>query len=502
MTKAFTISDPLASVSAETRAFLGQKHKLFIGGDSVDAADGARRDVVDPATGKVISNVADASPEDVNRAVAAARKAFDGGAWAETKPLERVKLLWRIGELIDKYSEQLAELDTLDEGSPYGVVKNGYIAGAAEHFRYFAGWANKITGDTLPVSLPGDWHVYTTREPVGVVGQILPWNVPFLMMAWKLAPALAAGCTVVVKPAEDTPLSAMLFADICREAGVPEGVVNIVTGDGKIGAALVDHYDVDKIGFTGSTATGQAIVRAASGNLKRVSLELGGKSPVFVFPDADIDGLIPQVAEAVYLNSGQACSAGSRLYIHEDVYDRVIEGVAAYSEGLKLGHGLDPATNMGPIISQKQYERVNGLLDTGVKQGASMVAGGDAGMEGYFVRPTLLRDVTPEMTVYKEEIFGPVISAMKLNTRNIDELAREANNTEYGLAASIWTKDLPLAHKLAAKVRAGTIWLNAHNMIDPSMGWGGFKQSGWGREMGRSAMDIYTEQKTVAMKIG
>jgi phenylacetaldehyde dehydrogenase len=502
MNKPFSFDNPLDQVSVETRSFLQEQHKLFIGGDDREAVEGARRDVVDPATGKVISNVADATAKDVDLAVAAARKAFDGGPWRQTTPGERVKLLWRIAELIDKYSVQLAELDTLDEGSPYGVVKNGYIAGAAEHFRYFSGWANKISGDTLPVSLPGEWHVYTQREPVGVVAQILPWNVPFLMMAWKLAPALAAGCSVVVKPAEDTPLSAIFFARICREAGVPEGAVNIVTGDGKIGAALVDHGDVDKVGFTGSTATGQAIVRAASGNLKRVSLELGGKSPVFVFPDADIDAAIPQVAEAVYLNSGQACSAGSRLYIHEDVYDRVIEGVAAYSEGLKLGHGLDPTTNMGPIISAKQFERVNRLLETGISEGASMVAGGDAGMEGFFVRPTLLRDVTPEMCVYKEEIFGPVISAMKLDTKNIDALAREANNTEYGLAASIWTNDLQLAHRLAARVRAGTVWINAHNMIDPSMGWGGFKQSGWGREMGRSAMDIYTEQKTVAAKLG
>ncbi|MGR3376559.1 aldehyde dehydrogenase family protein [Salipiger abyssi] len=501
MNKPFSIDTPLDYVTAETRSFLQQRHKLFIDGQSVEAVEGGRRDVVDPATGKVIANVADATARDVDLAVAAARRAFDGSAWRNTKPLERVKLLWRIAELIDKYSVQLAELDTLDEGSPYGVVKNGYIAGAAEHFRYFSGWANKINGDTLPVSLPGSWHTYTTREPVGVVAQILPWNVPFLMMAWKLAPALAAGCTVVVKPAEDTPLSAMLFVEICREAGLPEGVVNIVTGDGRIGASLVDHGDVDKVGFTGSTATGQAIVRGAAGNLKRVSLELGGKSPVFVFPDADIDAAIPQVAEAVYLNSGQACSAGTRLYIHEDVYDRVIEGVAAYSETLKLGHGLDPSTNMGPIISAKQFERVNRLLDTGLREGAQLVTGGNAGMDGFFVKPTLLRDVTPDMCVYREEIFGPVISAMKIDSRNIEALAAEANNTEYGLAASIWTNDLKLAHGLAGRIRAGTIWLNAHNMIDPSMGWGGFKQSGWGREMGRSAMDIYTEQKTVAMKL-
>ncbi|GKY87091.1 aldehyde dehydrogenase family protein [Sinisalibacter aestuarii] len=501
MNKPFSNENPLEAVSAETRAFLQAKHKLFIGGDSVDAAEGGRRDVIDPATGKVISNVADATGKDVDLAVSAARKAFDDGPWRKMKPNERMKIIWRLAELTDKYAQELAELDVLDEGSPYFVVKNFYISLAADHFRYFAGWANKVDGTTMPVNMDGEWHVYTVREPVGVVAQILPWNVPFLMLSWKLAPALAAGCTVIVKPAEDTPLSAIRFAEICREAGIPDGVVNILTGDGKVGAALVEHDGVDKIGFTGSTATGKAIVRASAGNLKRVSLELGGKSPVFVFPDADIDAAIPQVAESVFLNSGQACTAGSRLYIHEDVYDRVIEGVAKYSEGLKLGHGLDESTNLGPIISEKQYNRVTGLLQSGIDEGASLVAGGDAGMAGYFVRPTLLRDVTPQMSVYQEEIFGPVISAMKMTTENIDELAREANNTNYGLAASIWTSDISRAHKLAARIRAGIIWVNTHNQSDANMPWGGYKQSGWGREMGKPAMDMYTEVKSVAVAL-
>ncbi|RJS92924.1 aldehyde dehydrogenase [Salinisphaera sp. Q1T1-3] len=497
----FNFDKPLEHVSDATRQFLGKSHQLLIGGAWHDPIDGGRRDVYDPGSRQVIANVADGSARDIEAAVAAARKTFDESSWPQTKAAARSRLLWRIAELIDEHAVQLAELDTLDEGSPYGVVKGGYIAAAAEHFRYFSGWASKIGGDTMPVGLPGEWHTYTTREPVGVVGQILPWNVPFLMMAWKLAPALAAGNTVVVKPAEDTPLSALLFADIAREAGVPDGVINIVTGDGKAGAALVEHGDVDKVGFTGSTATGKAIVRASADNLKRVTLELGGKSPVFVFPDADIDAAIPQVAEAVYLNSGQACSAGTRLYIHEDVYDRVIEGVAEYSKGLKLGHGLDPETNLGPIVSQKQFDHVNELLQSGIAEGAQVVAGGDPGMDGYFVRPTLLADVTPDMRVYKEEIFGPVISAMKMTTEHLDELAREANNTPYGLAASIWTKDLTVAHRLAARIRAGTVWINAHNMIDPAMPWGGFKQSGWGREMGEAALDVYTETKTVAMKL-
>ncbi len=502
MNAIFQISDPLASVSDETKTFLKRRHQLFYGGEYHDPKEGGRRDVVDPATGKVIANVADAKKADVDAAVRASRNAFENGPWRTMKPNERQKILWRLAELIDKYSVELAELDVLDEGSPYRVVKNFYVSLAADHFRYFAGWANKLGGETLSVNMAGDWHAYTLREPVGVVGQILPWNVPFLMTAWKLAPALAAGCTVIVKPAEDTPLSALRMAEICLEAGLPEGVVSVITGDGSVGAAMVDHYDIDKIGFTGSTATGKAIVRAAAGNLKRVSLELGGKSPVFVFPDADIDAAIPGVAEAVFLNSGQACTAGSRLYIHEDIFDRVVEGVARYAEGLKLGHGLDDATNLGPIISQKQYGRVTGLLQKGLDEGANLVTGGPQGGDGYFVKPTLLTNITPEMTVYKEEIFGPVISAMKINSDNLDALAREANNTQYGLGASIWTKDLARAHKLAAKIRAGIIWINNHNQSDANMPWGGFKESGWGREMGRPAVDLYTEVKSVAAFLG
>jgi phenylacetaldehyde dehydrogenase len=503
MTIAFSIDNPLASVSEATRTFLKREHQLFINGGWVNAQSGRRRNVQDPATGQVISTAADADAADVDAAVRSSREAFENGPWRRMKPKERATIIHRIGELIDKYAVELAEMDVLDEGSPWGVTKNFYVALAADHFRYYSGWATKIGGETVPVNMGGEWLAYTTREPVGVVAQILPWNVPILMAAWKAAPALAAGCTVIIKPAEDTPLSALRLAEICAEAGLPDGVVNVITGDGATGAALVDHHGVDKIGFTGSTATGKAIVRAAAGNLKRVSLELGGKSPVFIFPDADLDRAISGAAEAVMLNSGQACTAGSRLYVHEDIYDRVIKGVADYIQGLKLGHGLDASSNLGPLISQKQFNRVTGILSNGLKEGGTIVTGGKPSSKGgFFVEPTLLTDITPNMSLYRDEIFGPVISAMKMTSTNVDALAREANNSDYGLAASIWTRDMSTAHKLASRIRAGIVWINNHNQSDANLPWGGFKQSGWGREMGKPAVDLYTEVKSVAAYLG
>lgn len=502
MTKMFSIDDPLAGVSDATKAFLAREHGLFIDGGWVAGSSGERRAVIDPATGRPHASVVEGDAADVDRAVASAREAFESGPWRKMKPKERAAIIYRIGELIDKYGDELAELDVLDEGSPWGVVRNFYVALSADHFRYFSGWATKLDGSTMPVNMGGEWLAYSEREPVGVVGQILPWNVPMLMAAWKAAPALAAGCTLVIKPAEDTPLSALRFAEICKEAGLPDGVLNVVTGAGAVGAALAEHHDVDKVSFTGSTATGKAIVRSAIGNLKRVSLELGGKSPVFVFPDADLDAAIPGVAEAVFLNSGQACTAGSRLYVHEDIFDRVMDGVAGYAEGLKLGHGFDPATNLGPLINEKQFSRVQRLVSEGVTEGASVVTGGRPGSSGYFFQPTLLAGVKPGDTLYREEIFGPVISAMKITDDNITALAREANNTEYGLGASVWTRDLQRAHKLARRIRAGIVWVNNHNQSDANFPWGGYKQSGWGREMGKDAMELYTETKSVAVYLG
>jgi phenylacetaldehyde dehydrogenase len=501
LAKAIT-SDPYAGVLESTRRFLARPHRLHIGGAWVDSISGETRPVFDPATGKQVASMANGGQKDVDLAVRAARKAFDAGPWRKLSTNERGRIVWKIGELIDAHAQEIAELEVIDEGAPFAIVKDFWVRLAADHFRYYAGWPNKLTGDTIPVNMPGEWHAYTAREPIGVVGQIIPWNVPFLMAAWKLAPALAAGCTIVLKPAEDTPLTALRLAELCVEAGVPEGVVNVVTGAGDAGAALAAHPDVDKIAFTGSTATGKAIVRAAADNLKRVTLELGGKSPVFVFPDADLEQAIPGVAQAVLLNSGQACTAGSRLYIHEDIYDEVIDGVAQYAASLKLGHGLDAASQIGPLISERQFVRVNRLLKAGVDEGARLVVGGmQHGSEGYFLQPTLLTDVRPDMTVYRDEIFGPVISAMRIADVNLDALAREANNTTYGLSASIWTGDVKRAHGLASRIRAGIVWVNSHHMVDAAFPFGGFKQSGWGREMGLAGIEAYTEMKSVAVSL-
>lgn len=498
----FDISNPYSGVLESTKKFLARDHKLFIDGQWVGAVSGATRAVIDPATAQRVSTMAEGGAADIDLAVRAARKAFEDGPWGKMSTNERGRIVWKIGDLINAHAQELAELEVIDEGAPLSTARDFWVALGADHFRYYAGWANKISGETLPVNMPGSWHAYTRREAIGVVGQIIPWNVPFLMAAWKLAPALAAGCTIVLKPAEDTPLTALRLVELCREAGVPDGVINVVTGAGEAGAALAAHPDVDKIAFTGSTATGKSIVKAAADNLKRVTLELGGKSPVFVFPDADIDAAIPGVAQAVMLNSGQACTAGSRLYIHEAVYDRVIEGIAEYTKGLKLGHGLDPASQIGPLISERQFGRVNRLLSAGLSEGAQLVVGGKQhGQAGYFLQPTLLAGVDANMTVYKDEIFGPVISAMKITNDNLDALAKEANNTTYGLSASIWTSDIKRAHGLAARIRAGILWVNSHHMVDAGFPFGGVKQSGWGREMGYPGIEAYTELKSVAVNL-
>ncbi len=491
---------------AAVTQFVSRPRELFIDGRWVPAASGRTFAVHDPATGAVIAQVAEGDREDIDRAVRAARKAFEGGAWPALTPSERGKLIWRIGDLISHHADELAELEALDNGKPVAVARAADVALAADMFHYMAGWATKQHGDTLPVSVvytPGvHYHAYTRPEPVGVVGQIIPWNFPLLMAAWKLAPALAVGCTVVLKVAEETPLSALRLAELLQEAGLPPGVVNIVTGFGETaGAALAAHPHVDKIAFTGSTEVGRLIVQAAAGNLKKVSLELGGKSPNVVLADADLDLAIPGAASAVFFNQGQVCSAGSRLYVEEAVFDRVVEGVAEQARRIRIGPGLDPHTQMGPLVSQTQFDRVCGYLDAGRQEGARALAGGaPRGGPGWFVEPTVLVDTRPDMKVVREEIFGPVVTAMPF--RDVGEdLVRQANDTIYGLAAAVWTRDLSKAHTLAARIKAGSVWINCYNIFDAALPFGGYKQSGGGRARGAAGLDNNTETKAVTMRL-
>ncbi len=483
--------------------FLGQNRKILIDGKWVGAQNGQTFEVEDPATQEIIAHVPLGDKADIDLAVAAARRAFDSGPWSRMSPGERSRIVWKLGDLLEKHADEFAELEALDNGKPVTNARKGDVQGSIEMFRYMAGWATRLNGETIQVSSPGNWHAYTLREPVGVVGQIIPWNFPLMMAAWKLAPALASGCTIVLKPAEQTPLSALRFGELIQEAGIPDGVVNIVTGFGETaGAALAEHPDVDKVAFTGSTEVGKIIVRAAAGNLKRVSLELGGKSPAIVFPDADLDLAIAGTADAIFYNQGQCCTAGSRLFAHKSVYDKVVAGVAAAAGKLKIGHGLDPTVNLGPLVSKEQHDRVKGFLDSGRKEGAEVVTGGKiAGNQGYFVEPTVLAKTNRDMRVVREEIFGPVVCVQSFDDDSLDAVAKFANDTEYGLQASVWTRNLKTAHMMARKIKAGTICINTHNYGDPAWPFGGYKQSGWGREMGKEVMEHYTETKSVAARL-
>jgi len=474
---------------------------LLIGGEWVDARSGETFPVVDPSTGEELMQIARGDASDVDAAVRAARKAFEEGPWGRLTPAERGRIVWRIGDLIERYADEFALLETLDVGKPLTASTAADVPLSVNHFRYMAGWATKINGITADVSLPGEWHNYTLREPVGVVGQIIPWNFPLLMAAWKLGPALAFGCTVVLKPAEETSMTALRLGAVLQEAGVPDGVVNIVTGYGEeAGAAIAAHPDVDKVAFTGSGEVGRLIVKAATGNLKKVTLELGGKSPNIVFPDADLDLAVPGSGAAIFYNAGEACSAGSRLFAHKKVFDDVVQGMADYAKNLKIGPGLDPETEMGPLVSDRHMERVLGYLEQGAAEGAEAVTGGARhGEKGFFVEPTVLVNTNRDMTVVREEIFGPVVAVEPFE--DIDEIARKANDTEYGLAAGIWTRDLSAAHRLAKRIRAGAIYVNCFNATDAAMPFGGYKQSGWGREHADQAIEVYTEVKAVHVQL-
>ena len=491
------------SYSETAQKILARAPALFIDGEWVPSTADATIAVYDPSTGRQIATIADATPDDIDRAVAVARRAFDDGRWTGLSPYQRERLIHGLADLIEQHAAELAELESIDNGKPLASSAGYDIPRSVSTLRYMAGWATRLTGEHLdPANFPsGAVHAYIRREPVGVCAQIVPWNYPLMMAVQKIAPALAAGCTMVLKPAEQTPLTVLRLADLIAQSGIPAGVINIVTGYGETaGDRMVRHPHVDKIGFTGSTHVGKLISRAAVDTLKRVTLELGGKSPVIVLPDVDIGQAANGATRAIFSNAGQVCIAGSRLFAHRSIFDRLIEAVAEDAAGWNVGPSLAPGTRMGPLVSAEQHERVLGYIESGRREGASVLVGGDTpGGDGWFVNPTVLVDVRPEMTVVREEIFGPVLAAQRFD--DLNEVARAANDTIYGLSASIWTRDLSAMHCLAAKLKSGMVWGNCTSAADSSMPFGGVKQSGLGREGGRIGIEAYTELKTVGIML-
>jgi aldehyde dehydrogenase (NAD+) len=473
--------------------------KLLIDGKFRDSASGKTFATINPATEQVIAQVAEGEAADIDLAVKAARKAFESGPWRKMDSRDRGRLMFKLADLIEEHVEELAELETLDNGKPISESRNGDLPLVIDCMRYYAGWADKIHGQTIPVR--GNYFCYSRREPVGVVGQIIPWNFPMLMVAWKWGPALAAGCTVVLKPAEQTPLSALRMGELALEAGYPAGVINIVPGFGETaGASLVAHKGVDKIAFTGETTTGKLIMKSAADTLKRVTLELGGKSPNIVFADANLDAAVDGAMLGLFLNQGQCCCAGSRLLVQEPVYEKIVEKLADRTKHRKLGDPFDTATEQGPQIDEGQFKKVLSYIDKGKAQGARCVTGGERfGTKGYFIKPTVFADVKDSMAIATDEIFGPVMQVLKF--KDIEEVIERANSTDYGLAAAVWTRDIGKAHAIADRVRAGTVWVNCYDVFDAAAPFGGFKKSGLGRELGEIALENYTEYKTVTVAL-
>jgi phenylacetaldehyde dehydrogenase len=498
-----TISLIQREYSAAARKTLSRKPALFINNEWVASSHDATIAVEDPSSGKEITRIADASDKDVDRAVAAARTAFDDGRWCNLPPMVRERMIHKLADLLEAHADEFAELEAIDNGKPKGMAAAVDIPGAIGQLRYMAGWATKLSGEVIePAAMPrGTVFSYVSREPIGVAAQIVPWNFPLLMATLKIAPALAAGCTIVLKPAEQTSLTALRLGDLVAEAGFPAGVINIITGNGHTaGDRLVRHPDVDKVAFTGSTEVGKIINRTATDTMKRVTLELGGKSPVVVLPDVNIDQVAPAAAGAIFFNAGQVCVAGSRLFAHRSIFDKLVEGIAAATPFWAPRPSLDPEAHMGPLVSKEQFDRVMGYIEAGKRDGASVAIGGDApSADGYYVNPTVLVNVNPQMSVVREEIFGPVVVAQRFD--DLDEVAKAANDTCYGLGAGIWTKDVSAMHRLAAKIKAGTVWGNCHAVIDPALPFGGFKESGLGREQARQGVEAYTELKSVIIQL-